>query len=114
MTFEALRFHDCIQLRPPHLPVFLILIEVVLNNSVNETLSRTIRTSVTTLLALTALFIFGGDVLRGFVSALIMGVVVGSYSSVFVASRILLILGVKRDWNNVGSKAGTQFSNIDA
>ena len=90
------------------------LLEVVLNNSVNETLSRTIRTSVTTLLALTALFVFGGDVLRGFVSALIIGVVVGSYSSVFIASRILLILGVKRDWSNVGSKAGTQFSNIDA
>mgnify|MGYP001160146755 FL=1 len=90
------------------------LLEVILNNSVNETLSRTIRTSVTTLLALTALFIFGGDVLRGFVSALIIGVVVGSYSSVFIASRILLILGVKRDWSNVGSKAGTQFSNIDA
>ena len=90
------------------------LLDVVLNNSVNETLSRTIRTSVTTLLALTALFIFGGDVLRGFVSALIMGVVVGSYSSVFIASRILLILGVKSDRNNVGSKAATQFSNIDA
>ena len=90
------------------------LLEDVLNNSVNETLSRTIRTSVTTLLALISLFIFGGDVLRGFVSALIIGVVVGSYSSVFIASRIILALGVKRDWTKVGSKAGTQFSNIDA
>ncbi len=90
------------------------LLEEILNNSVNETLSRTIRTSVTTLLALISLFIFGGDVLRGFVSALIIGVVVGSYSSVFIASRIILVLGVKRDWTKVGSKAGTQFSNIDA
>ena len=86
----------------------------VLNVSVNETLSRTIRTSVTTLLALVALFLFGGEVLRGFISALIIGVIIGSYSSVFIASRILLTLGVKRDWSNVGSKAGTQFSNIDA
>ena len=86
----------------------------VLNVSVNETLSRTIRTSVTTLLALLALFLFGGEVLRGFISALIIGVIIGSYSSVFIASRILLTLGVKRDWSNVGSKAGTQFSNIDA
>ena len=52
--------------------------------------------------------------MRGFVSALIMGVIIGSYSSVFIASKILMILGVKRDWSKVGSKAGTQFSNIDA
>ena len=89
-------------------------LENLLNLSVNETLSRTIRTSVTTLLALLALYVFGGDVLRGFVSALIMGVLIGSYSSVFIASKILMILGVKRDWSKVGSKAGTQFSNIDA
>ena len=89
-------------------------LENLLNLSVNETLSRTIRTSVTTLLALLALYVFGGDVLRGFVSALIMGVIIGSYSSVFIASKILMILGVKRDWSKVGSKAGTQFSNIDA
>ena len=89
-------------------------LENLLNLSVNETLSRTIRTSVTTLLALIALYVFGGDVLRGFVSALIMGVIIGSYSSVFIASKILMVLGVKRDWSKVGSKAGTQFSNIDA
>ena len=86
----------------------------ILNVSVNETLSRTIRTSITTLLALVALFIFGGEVLRGFITALIIGVIIGSYSSVFIASRVLLTLGVKRDWSNIGSKAGTQFSDIDA
>ncbi|MEY8097638.1 protein translocase subunit SecF [Falsihalocynthiibacter sp. S25ZX9] len=71
----------------------------VLNQSINETLSRTVMTSVTTLIALIALFILGGDVIRGFVFAMIWGVVVGTYSSIFVASAILLRLGVTRDWS---------------
>ncbi|WP_353471906.1 protein translocase subunit SecF [Salipiger sp. H15] len=71
----------------------------VLNLSINETLSRTFMTSFTTLLALFALFALGGDVIRGFVFAMIWGVFVGTYSSVFVASSILLWLGVKRDWS---------------
>ena len=71
----------------------------VLNVSINETLSRTIMTSLTTLLALFALFTLGGDVIRGFVFAMIWGVFVGTYSSIFVASAILLWLGVKRDWS---------------
>ncbi|MEQ8255546.1 MAG: protein translocase subunit SecD, partial [Roseovarius confluentis] len=62
----------------------------VLNISINETLSRTMMTSVTTLLALLALFVLGGDVIRGFVFAMIWGVIVGTYSSVFVASTVLL------------------------
>jgi preprotein translocase SecF subunit len=87
----------------------------VLNISINETLSRTFMTSVTTLLALIALFVLGGDVIRGFVFAMIWGVIVGTYSSVFVASAILLWLGVKRDWTNKpDANAGTQFANIDA
>ena len=86
----------------------------VLNISINETLSRTVMTSVTTLLALLALFILGGDVIRGFVFAMIWGVIVGTYSSVFVASTILLWLGVKRDWSKPDSSAGTQFANVDA
>lgn len=65
----------------------------VLNISINETLSRTVMTSVTTLLALLALFVLGGDVIRGFVFAMIWGVIVGTYSSVFVASTVLLWLG---------------------
>ncbi|MDD7971278.1 protein translocase subunit SecF [Roseinatronobacter alkalisoli] len=82
----------------------------VLNLSINDTLSRTVMTSVTTLLALLALFILGGDVIRGFVFAMIWGVIVGTYSSVFVASAVLLRLGVKRDWSkNAGDSAGTQF-----
>ena len=87
----------------------------VLNLSINETLSRTVMTSVTTLLALISLYVLGGDVIRGFVFAMIWGVIVGTYSSVFVASAILLYLGVKRDWSKPDPKAGgNQFANIDA
>lgn len=86
----------------------------VLNLSINETLSRTVMTSVTTLLALISLYILGGDVIRGFVFAMIWGVIVGTYSSIFVASTILLRLGVKRDWSKQVDNTGNQFSNIDA
>ncbi|WP_439522613.1 protein translocase subunit SecF [Marivita sp.] len=86
----------------------------VLNISINETLSRTFMTSVTTLLALIALFVLGGDVIRGFVFAMIWGVIVGTYSSIFVASAILLWLGVKRDWTKPTDTTGNQFANVDA
>jgi preprotein translocase subunit SecF len=86
----------------------------VLNLSINETLSRTMMTSVTTLLALIALFVLGGDVIRGFVFAMIWGVVVGTYSSIFVASTILVYLGVKRDWSKPSNTGGNQYANIDA
>lgn len=87
----------------------------VLNLSINETLSRTVMTSVTTLIALISLFVLGGDVIHGFVFAMIWGVIIGTYSSIFVASAILLRLGVKRDWDKIDDgRAGTQFANIDA
>ncbi len=86
----------------------------VLNLSINETLSRTIMTSFTTMLALLALYFLGGDVIRGFVFAMMWGIVVGTYSSIFVASTCLLWMGVKRDWNKPDSNAGTQFANVDA
>ncbi|WP_424964496.1 protein translocase subunit SecF [Dinoroseobacter sp. S375] len=86
----------------------------VLNQSINETLSRTVMTSVTTLLALISLYILGGDVIRGFVFAMIWGVIIGTYSSVFVASAILLYLGVKRDWSKPDANKGNQYANIDA
>jgi preprotein translocase subunit SecF len=91
----------------------LVLAEV-LNLSINETLSRTMMTSVTTLIALVSLLVLGGDVIRGFVFAMTWGIIVGTYSSVFVASTVLLRLGVKRDWSKTQANAGTQFSNIDA
>ncbi len=66
----------------------------LLDLSINETLSRTVMTSVTTLLALGALFIFGGEVIRGFATAMIFGVVIGTYSSIFVAAPLLLQIGL--------------------
>lgn len=91
-------------------------LQEVMNKSVNETLSRTLMTSGTTLLALIALLIFGGDVIRGFVFAITWGVIVGTYSSVYVAKNVVLMLGVKRDWSkpSEGGGAGTQFGNVDA
>ncbi len=86
----------------------------VLNLSINETLSRTMMTSVTTLIALIALLVLGGDVIRGFVFAMTWGVIVGTYSSIFVASMILLRLGVKRDWSKPDNTSGNQYANIDA
>ncbi|QUJ77292.1 protein translocase subunit SecF [Sulfitobacter albidus] len=86
----------------------------VLNVSINETLSRTFMTSVTTLLALISLFVLGGDVIRGFVFAMIWGVIVGTYSSIFVATAALLYFGVKRDWSKPDANAGNQYANIDA
>jgi preprotein translocase SecF subunit len=64
----------------------------IVNRSINNTLSRTIITSGTTLLVVAVLFIFGGEVLRGFAFALIVGIVIGTYSSIFVASPIVLEL----------------------
>ncbi len=68
----------------------------LLNNSINETLSRTIMTSLTTLLALGSLYILGGEVIRGFSFGMIWGVLVGTYSSVCLAVPILLYLNVDR------------------
>jgi preprotein translocase subunit SecF len=90
------------------------LLQEVMDQSINETLSRTVMTSVTTLLALIALFVLGGDVIRGFIFAMIWGVIVGTYSSVFVASALLLRLGVKRDWSKLDANTGNQFANVDA
>ncbi|MBL61724.1 MAG: protein translocase subunit SecF [Candidatus Pelagibacter sp.] len=73
----------------------------LLNNSVNETLPRTLKTSITTLLALVAIYLFGGEILKGFSFALIWGVLVGTYSSIFIASPLMLIFNVKRDWSEV-------------
>jgi preprotein translocase subunit SecF len=68
----------------------------VVNTSINETLSRTLMTSTTTLMVLAALFYFGGEIIHGFAFTLITGVVVGTYSSIYVASTVLLKLGVSK------------------
>ena len=71
--------------------------EESVNISINQTLARTIVTSLTTLLVLSALFIFGGEVIHGFSLAMIIGVIVGTYSSIYVASSSLLMMGVTRE-----------------
>ncbi len=83
----------------------------VMNLSANETLSRTLMTSGTTLLALLALLVLGGDVIRSFVFAIFWGVIVGTYSSIYVAKNVVLMIGVKRDWSKPDQKAGTTFAD---
>ncbi len=68
----------------------------ITNISINETLSRTIITSVTTLLALLSIFIFGGAILRGFSFAMILGVIIGTYSSIYIANPILVNLNISQ------------------
>lgn len=88
----------------------------VMNLSVNETLSRTLMTSITTLIAVGAMLIFGGDVIRGFTFAIFIGVVLGTYSSVFVAKNLVLFIGLDRSEKPKGGKGATdhEFANIDA
>ncbi len=69
----------------------------IMNRSINQTLRRTILTSLTTLLVVVTLLIFGGEVIRGFSLALLIGVVVGTYSSIFVASPVVLALRISRE-----------------
>ncbi len=70
--------------------------EQIINSSINQTLSRTVMTSLTTLLVLIALAVFGGELIHGFAIALIIGVVVGTYSSIYIATTTALILGVTK------------------
>jgi preprotein translocase subunit SecF len=77
----------------------------LLDLSVNETMSRTIMTVGTVFMALLALYFFGGEVIRGFTFAMLFGVLVGTYSSVYIAAPFLIIIGVKRDWSGENAKA---------
>ena len=65
--------------------------------SVNETLPRTVMTSLTVLLALSSLLLFGGHVLRGFTAAMMLGIIVGTYSSIYVSSSLLIALGLRAE-----------------
>ena len=71
--------------------------EEIINESLSQTLGRTLVTSITTILVLLALFIFGGELIHGFAFALLIGVIVGTYSSIYVASNVLLALGVSQE-----------------
>ena len=68
----------------------------VINKSLNQTLSRTLVTSGTTLIVVGALFLLGGELIHGFATALIIGILIGTYSSIYVASAMLLVLGVNK------------------
>lgn len=76
------------------------IIELI-NDSINSTLSRTLKTSGTTLLALISIYFFGGEILKGFSFALIWGIIIGTYSSIFIASPILIYFNIKRNWEEV-------------
>jgi len=80
--------------------------EHVINASIHQTISRTINTSGTTLVVLLALFIFGGEAINNFAIALIIGVVVGTYSSIYVSANLLVALGVDREDLMVPAKEG--------
>ncbi len=69
----------------------------IINQSINQTLPRTVLTSLTTLIVVLTLLIFGGEVIRGFSIALLAGVIIGTYSSIFVASPAILVLGITRE-----------------
>ena len=88
----------------------------VMNLSVNETLSRTLMTSLTTLIAVGSMLVLGGDVIRGFSFAIFIGVVLGTYSSVYVAKNLVLFLGLDRSDKprKTGKGADHEFANIDA
>lgn len=85
----------------------------LMNLSANETLSRTLMTAMTTLIALIVLLIFGGDVIRGFVFAMLLGVILGTYSTLYVAKNIVLFLGVNRT-DKIQRKSDHEFAGIDA
>ncbi len=77
----------------------------LIDHSINSVLPRTILTSLATMMALLALYIFGGEVIRGFTFAMIWGVIVGTYSSIFVAAPVLILLGTKRELPAASGKA---------
>jgi preprotein translocase SecF subunit len=73
--------------------------------STNQVLPRTLLTSVSTMIALASLYIFGGEVIRGFTFAMIWGVIIGTYSSIYIAAPVLILLGTKRDWSAATTRA---------
>jgi len=84
----------------------------IVNRSINQTLSRTLITSLTTLLVLLALFFFGGDMIRGFSQALIIGVLVGTYSSIYVVANMLLGLSISQDDLAIPEPEGAEFDDM--
>ena len=86
--------------------------EEVINLSLNQVLSRTLITSLTTLLVLTSLYLFGGELIKNFALALILGVVVGTYSSIYIASNALVMMGLTSDHLMVPEKENEEFNDL--
>ena len=86
--------------------------EEVINLSLNQMLSRTLITSMTTLLVLTSLYLFGGELIKNFALALILGVVVGTYSSIYIASNALVMMGLTSDHLMVPEKENEEFNDL--
>ena len=86
--------------------------EEVINLSLNQMLSRTLITSLTTLLVLTSLYLFGGELIKNFALALILGVVVGTYSSIYIASNALVMMGLTSDHLIVPEKENEEFNDL--
>jgi preprotein translocase subunit SecF len=84
----------------------------IFNVSINQMLSRTLMTSLTTLLVLVALFVVGGEIIHSFAEALIVGVVIGTYSSIYVAGTTLLTLGVTKQDLMPVEKEGVSLDHI--
>jgi preprotein translocase subunit SecF len=84
----------------------------IIDLSLNQTLSRTVITSFTTLLVLFALFIFGGDLIRGFSLALILGVLIGTYSSIYIVANMLMSLGITQEDMSIPEPEGADFDEM--
>lgn len=84
----------------------------MMNLTANETLSRTVMTATTTLISLIVLIVWGGDVIRGFVFAMILGVILGTYSTLYMAKNIVLFLGVDR--GDKPKKSASEFADVEA
>ncbi len=86
--------------------------EEIINVSLTQTLERTLITSLTTLLVLIALFVFGGELIHGFATALIVGIVVGTYSSIYVAANVLMMMNISKEDLIVPEKEGAELDSL--
>ena len=88
-------------------------VKEILNTSINQTISRTIITSGTTLLVLLSLFFFGGEIIHAFSVALIVGIIVGTYSSIYIATPAVLALGISREDMMPVKKEGAEQQDLN-
>lgn len=84
----------------------------IINTSLTQTLGRTLVTSITTLLVLLSLFLFGGEIIHGFATALMIGIVIGTYSSIFIAANVMLSMGISREDLIIPVKEGAEIDDM--